>query len=108
MILFVSGGIVLPTPGAEAGDTLIDDFEENGRLSLLFLAAYILIWVPGNAWANGSWLALSVWFNIGLTIPLLVTYYARNRTLRHAAAVVFLVAQAYGLLFVWSTPTDVG
>ncbi len=108
VVLFLSGGIVLPTPGADAGDSLIDDFEKSGKLSLLLLAAYILFWVPANAWSEGSWLGVGVWFNIALTIPLLVTYYVRNGRLRNAAATVFFLAQAYGLLFVWSSPTDVG
>lgn len=107
VVLFLSGGIVLPTPGADAGDSLIDDFEKNGKLSLLLLAAYILFWVPANAWSE-DWLSVGVWFNIGLTVPLLATYYARNETLRSATATLFFVAQAFGLFFVWSSPTDVG
>ena len=107
VILFLSGGIVLPTPGAEVGGSLIEDFEGSGKLSLLFLAGYILAWVPANAWGAGNWFNVGVWFNIGLTIPLLVTYYTKSTTVRNAAAAAFLLAQAYGLLFVWSTPTDV-
>lgn len=107
VVLFLSGGIVLPTPGADDCDSLIDDFEKNGKLSLLLVAAYLLFWVPVNTWWDGNWLGIGVWFNIGLTIPLVVAYYARNVTLRNAAATIFFFAQAYGLLFVWSNPTDV-
>jgi hypothetical protein len=63
--------------------------------------------VPVNTWWDGNWLGIGVLFNIGLTIPLLVAYYARPGTLRNAAATIFFVVQAYGLLFVWSNPTDV-
>lgn len=108
VVLFLSGGVVLPTPGTEAGESLIDDFEQRGKLSLVFLAAYILGWVPANAWSEGSWLTSDVWLNIGLIVPLLITYYSRNQNFRSAAGATFFVAQAYGLLFVWATPTDLG
>lgn len=105
VILFLSGGLVLPSSGTEAQGSLINDFEKNGKLSLLFLAAYILAWVPANARANDSWLGPAVWVNIGMTVPLLATYYARNQTVRNLAAVLFFLAQAYAMLFVWSTPS---
>lgn len=105
VILFLSGGMVLPSPGAEAEGSLIDDLEKNGKLSLLFLAAYILVWVPANAWSNGTWFGPDVWLNVGMSVPLLATHHARNQALRNAAAVLFFLPQVYGLLFVWSTPS---
>lgn len=53
-------------------------------------------WVPANAWGKGSWLGVGVRFNIALTMPLLIAYYARSAALRSAAATVFFVAQAFG------------
>jgi hypothetical protein len=41
VVLFLAGGIVLPTPGADLGGALIDDFEATGKFSLLFVAAYL-------------------------------------------------------------------
>jgi hypothetical protein len=108
VLLFLSGGVVLPTPGTEAGDSLISDFEQRGKLSLVFLAAYIFGWVPANAWSEGTWFTPDVWLNLGLVVLLAVTYHASNRRVRGAATGLFLAAQAYGLLFVWATPTDLG
>jgi hypothetical protein len=107
VILFLSGGIVLPTPGADAGLALIDDFEVKGKLSLLFVAAYLMLWLPLNAWGNGGWLNVAVFINPAMTVPLLVAYYARPGRLRDVAATLFFVAQAFALLFVYSSPTDV-
>jgi hypothetical protein len=42
-----------------------------------------------------------------MAVPLLVTYYARPGRLRDAAATLFFLAQAFALLFVYSSPTDV-
>ena len=106
VVLFLAGGIVLPTPGAESGDSLIDDFEKNGKLSMLFVAAYQLFWVPGNAMWDG-WLSVAVWYNVALTIPLLIAYYARPGSLRNATASLYFIALAFALLFIWSTPADV-
>lgn len=106
VVLFLAGGIVLPTPGAESTDALIDDFEKNGKLSLLFVAAYQLFWVPGNAMWDG-WLSIAVWYNLALTVPLLVAYFARPGPLRNAAAALYFAALAFALLFIWSTPADI-
>ena len=92
---------------ADAGGSLIDDFEKSGKLSLLFVAAYLMFWVPLNAWGNGGWLNVGVFYNLAMTVPLLVVYYARPGRLRDAAATLFFVAQAFALLFVYSSPTDV-
>ena len=108
VLLFLSGGVVLPTPGSDAGDSLIHDFEQRGKLSLVFLAAYILAWVPANAWSEGTWFTSDVWLNLGLVGLLTVTYFASSRRLQSAATGLFLTAQGYGLLFVWATPTDLG
>jgi len=107
VILFLAGGIVLPTPGADSGVSLIDDFEKNGKLSLLFVAAYQAFWIPGNALWDG-WLSVAVWYNVALTIPLLVAYRARPGALRNAAASVYFIALVFALLFIWSTPADIG
>ena len=50
----------------------------TGKLSLLFVAAYQLFWVYGNAMWDG-WLNIAVWYNVVLTIPLLLAYRARTR-----------------------------
>lgn len=105
VVLFLAGGVVLPTPGAESSDPLIDDFEKNGKLSLLFVAAYQLCWVPGNAMWDG-WLNIAVWYNLALTVPLLLAYFARPGNLRNAAACLYFAALAFAMLFIWSTPAD--
>jgi hypothetical protein len=106
-IALFAGGIMLPTPGADAGGALIDDFEVKGKLRMLFVAAYLMLWVPLNAWGNGGWLNVAVFINPAMTVPLLVAYYARPGRLRDVAATLFFVAQAFALLFVYSSPTDV-
>ena len=108
VLLFLSGGVVLPTPGSDAGHSLISDFEQRGKLSLVFLAAYILAWVPANAWSEGTWFTSDVWLNLGLVVLLTVTYFSPSRRLQGTATGLFLAAQGYGLLFVWATPTDLG
>jgi len=90
VILFLAGGIVLPTPGTDTGSSLIDDFEKRGKFSLLFVAAYLIFWVPLNAWGNAGWLNPAVFINLVMAALVLIAHYARPGSFRDAVATFVL------------------
>ncbi len=45
IIIFLSGATVLPPPGPSKTRNLIEDFATRGKISLVFLALYLLGWI---------------------------------------------------------------
>ena len=48
LLLFVAGALVLPTSAEHGGESLLDNFDRNGRWALLFLFGYSMM----GLWAN--------------------------------------------------------
>lgn len=117
VLLFLAGGIILPRGGARTEGGLIADFDAHGRLGLLFLAAYLLCWIPLNGWAatlgirdltlTQFWTHPGFWLNLVLGVLLLAAYRQRDRSRQTVIALLYLAGQAYGFFFVWSSPMDV-
>lgn len=108
VILFMGGGVVLPPAGAHAGESLRDDFEQRGRVSILFLIAYVLGWIPLNIWLDGTWQTAGLFFNLVVAADLAVAYWARSARARNLASMTVAALVGYGVLFVWSTPDVLG
>jgi len=113
VLLFLSGGTVLPPSGSTGSLSLLEDFETRGKLSLLLLAIYMIGWIPLNVWfdeggPNFSWTFSGVWFNLLIATSLLVAYRAKDPTTRDSAVLIFLALQVLGVLFVWATPDILG
>ena len=60
------GALVLPSESQQRVGDLLSDFRAHGRLALIPLAAYQLLWIPTNyrggliSWLSGIWLT-SCW-----------------------------------------------
>lgn len=108
VVLFLSGGLVLPGPGTATNDDLLTDFQARGRTSLGFVVAYLVGWIPLNAFFEGSWVTWGVAFNLFPAAALAIAWLAKTWRLQIIGSVLFLVLQAYGLVYQWATPMDLG
>ena len=104
VLLFLSGGIVLPSSsGANAG-TLLEDFRLRGSASLLLLAAYVLAWIPCLYWFIGRDATLTAAFNLLFGVVAILAYVLKNDTIRTIAVLSVLALCLFGILLFWQTP----
>lgn len=108
VLLYMSGAVVLPPVGAEPGESLAQDFEKRGKISLLLLMIYILGWIPLNAFISRTWLDPSLFLNLVLIIALAFAYWTHSSRVRGAATVAFVALLFYGFAFVYSAPDVLG
>ena len=108
VLLFLSGGAVLPPSTPDPGVSLLEDFESRGNISLPLLGAYVLGWIPLNAWQDGTWLGSGVLINLAAAASLGLAYWPKSRGARAWGVLSYLAIQVHGVLFVWSTPDVLG
>jgi len=104
MLIFLSGATILPPPSLMGERSVIEDFETRGRVSLLFLALYLLGWI-GVAmmfWTPAFWHLVAV--NGSMAVVLYLAYASRHSRIRALLHLVLLVMTFYGMLTVWTTP----
>lgn len=105
ILIFLGGATVLP-PSKSVGERgLLEDFETRGRVSLIFLALYLLGWIGVGTlfWIPSMWHLVVV--NGLFALVALVTYFspdARARTWLHLSLIALTL---YGSLTVWTTPS---
>ena len=105
ILIFLSGATVLPPVTAIGERDLIDDFDTRGRISLLFLALYLMGWIAVGVlfWVPSLWhLAL---VNGSMSIALILAYLAPNARTRTGLHVILIAMTVYGALTVWTTPS---
>lgn len=104
--IFLSGATVLPHSMATLGERgLKEDFETRGRVSLVFLALYLIAWIGAGVlyWVPGLWhLAL---VNGLFALVSIVIYGAPNPRVRMILHLVLIAIAIYGSLTVWTTPS---
>jgi len=105
IMIFLAGATVLPPSKSVSERGLLEDFETRGRVSLVFLALYLLGWIGVGAlfWVPSMWQLVAV--NGLFAVMALLAYgssNARARTWLHIALVVMTI---YGSLTVWTTPS---
>lgn len=106
IIIFLSGATVLPHSLTSLGDRgLKEDFETRGRISLVFLALYLLGWIGVGIllWEPEMWHLVAV--NALMAIALIITYVAPSTRARSALHLVLIAITIYGALTVWTTPS---
>ena len=105
IIIFLGGATVLPSSTPAQESSLMEDFENRGRISMVFLALYLVGWIGVGImfWIPGLWhLALVN----GLMAVVLMVAYAGSKARAHAVLHLALIAiTVYGALTVWTTPS---
>ena len=106
IFIFLSGATVLPHSLTSLGERgLKEDFETRGRISLVFLALYLVGWIGVGLlfWIPEMWHLVIV--NGLMAIALLITYAAPNARVRWALHLLLIAMTIYGALTVWTTPS---
>lgn len=104
MVIFLAGATVLPPPQQIGERDLIDDYSSRGRISLLFMVAYLLGWIAVGVvfWRPEFWQLVvvnSLWAMIALA-----AYFAEKASLRTVLHLLLIGMTLIGALTVWTTP----
>lgn len=105
ILLFLAAGLVLPGPGMrETPDSLLDDFQQHGRLALIPFAIVTVDAIVSNVFQYGdTWLGQANILNMVFIMLVVIAFFTRK--IPQAAATIGLgVLLVYGLAFVWSRP----
>ena len=106
IVIFLSGATVLPHSLTSLGERgLKEDFETRGRISLVFLALYLLGWIGVGImfWIPEFWHLVLV--NGLFAIVAIVIYIAPNPRVRTILHLTLIAMTIYGALTVWTTPS---
>jgi hypothetical protein len=105
IFIFLSGATVLPPPTALGERDLKEDFETRGRVSLVFLALYLVGWIGVviTLWKPEFWQLVLV--NGLMAMVAVITYGATNARIRTGLHLVLIAMTIYGALTVWTTPS---
>ncbi len=105
IFLYLAAGLVLPGNGPINAETLLSDFDENGRLALIPLAVMHLVAIPLNILLHGvPLLHLANFLNIPLVGLITIVWFANGRNMQFYSTVLFGLIYAYAMLTVWSRP----
>ena len=106
IFIFLAGATVLPHSLMSLGERgLKEDFDTRGRVSLMFLALYLVGWIGVGImfWIPKLWhLAL---VNGSYALLALVIFWASNSRVRTVLHMLLIVITIYGSLTVWTTPS---
>jgi hypothetical protein len=104
VLLYLAGGLVLPSQGRGLPGNLLDDFDKFGRRALYPLGGFLFVGIAMNLGVGLSFTHPINVFVYVLVIPLVAVLFSSRRALQRGATIVFALVQAYALLFVWSRP----
>lgn len=100
--IFLGGATVLPSRRILDELSLLEDYEAKGKISLVFLALYLLGWIGVCImfWRPEFWLLVVI--NGAISVVCIITYGTRRfQPLLHG---VLLALTVWGSLTVWTTP----
>ena len=105
IFIFLSGATVLPPVTSVAERDLIEDFETRGRISLVFLALYLLGWIGVGIvfWKPEFWHLVLV--NGFMSVLLISAYFASGKRARTSLHLALVALTVYGVFTVWTTPS---
>ena len=104
MLLFLSGALILPTREQDLTSGLLRDFEIHGRLALIPVSLYLLLWMPLNVRSGASWLSPANVADVALGVIAAVAFASRATRLRAVATLAYLAVTAWGVFVVWGRP----
>lgn len=105
IFIFLSGATVLPHSLTSLGGRgLKEDFETRGRISLVFLALYLVGWIGVGIvfWKPEFWHLVVV--NGSFALVALIIYGANSSRLRTILHLLLIAMTIYGAMTVWTTP----
>jgi hypothetical protein len=105
IVIFLSGATVLPPPGSSKTDSLFEDFVARGKISLIFLALYLVGWVGVAIMFWTEQFVHLVIVNLAMATAAVIAFLPqrpRSRSLLHAILIAMMV---YGLITVWTPPS---
>ncbi len=106
IFIFLSGATVLPHSLTSLGGRgLKEDFETRGRISLVFLALYLVGWIGVGImfWKPEFWQLVLV--NGVFAFVAIFTYGTPNARVRMILHLTLIAITLYGSLTVWTTPS---
>lgn len=105
VLLFLSGALILPTRDRDLTSGLLDDFKTHGRLALIPVSLYLLLWMPLNVRSGeGPWLSSANAADVALGIIAAVAFSNRATRVRAVATLAYLSVTAWGVFVVWGRP----
>ena len=105
IFIFLSGATVLPPLTSLGERELLEDFETRGRISLIFLAFYLVGWIGVGImfWKPEMWHLVLV--NGIMAVTLILAYAVPNARARTGLHLALIMMTIYGALTVWTTPS---
>jgi hypothetical protein len=104
VLVFLSGGLILPSEASQRSETLLDDFREHGRLALIPLAAYLLTYVPQQVSTVADLANPGNVADFVLAILIVIAYKSERPAAQTITYAAFAVIHAYATFFIWATP----
>ena len=103
VLLFLSGGLVLPSESRSLPADLDEFFERDGRLSLLPMGVFLALSVPYNVEGGLPLLGRDNLIVTSLLVLAAVAFLSRER-IRMASTIIFAALTTYAFLFVFARP----
>lgn len=107
VLLFISGGLILPSESQPLTDDLGTFFKGDGRLALVPLGLFIGLSIPWNLEAGVSLFQPDNLILACLLVMSLTAFLARGRA-RTVATVISAGLTTYAFLFIWARPGAIG
>jgi hypothetical protein len=105
VLLFLAAGLVLPGPGLrQEPDSLLEDFQNHGRLALIPFAIVTLDAILNNVLQYGdTWFSEANILNLVFIMLVLIAFFTR-KLMQQTATIALGAVLIYGLMYVWSRP----
>ena len=102
VLLFGSGALILPSESQQRHGDLIDDYREHGRLSLIPLAAYFLLWIPTSYRIDQATIEAGNFANLLLGLLVIAAFFAKRSLIQSLTILLFSAVLVWASLFVWA------
>lgn len=102
VLLFASGALVLPSESQQRAGDLLKDFQEHGRLGLIPLAGYHLLWLPTAYRLDQATFEAGNYANLALALFAILGLTSKRVSVQWASAAAFAVVIVWASVFVWT------
>jgi hypothetical protein len=102
LLLFASGALILPSESEQRSGDLLNDFHDHGRLGLIPLAGYHLLWIPTAYRIDQATFEAGNYANLALMGLAVLGLSTRRVSLQWASGAVFGLVVVWASVFVWT------